>query len=195
MRRQKLANDPAGYVEHAHEINDLAKHALRLETHDATYLARKISLGLSLQAIELAGKGILFTMGETTADIRRKHKWHKLPELLQVADNTLQSRPEEELGKYHHFTLWFPIIDGRQLNTTVAAYLKEHFSKGASADSRNYFYPDEPVFTGPKPIQAISVIADYLIQVAAEIESLMKKITAQQGTPADAETAMRPRRV
>ena len=56
MRRDKRANEPAGYVDHAEEINDLARHALRLETHDATYLARKISLGLSLQAIELAGQ-------------------------------------------------------------------------------------------------------------------------------------------
>jgi len=173
MRRPKLATEQAGYVEHAQEINELAKHALRLETCDATYLARKISLGLSLQAIELAGKGILSALGNTTEQIRREHKWHKLPKLLRSAETAFQAHPERELEKYHHFTLWAPTIDGKQFYTTVAAYLEEHFSRGASAEPRSYFYPDESVFTGPVPIQAVSVIADYLIQVASDVEEVL----------------------
>lgn len=188
MRCDKRANKPTGYVKHAEEINDLAKHALRLETRDATYLARKISLGLSLQAIELAGKGILFALGETTTEIRRKHKWHKLPELLRAAESALQARPEEAFRKHDHFTLWSPTIDGVEFYTTVAAYLEEHFSRGPSAEPRNYFYPDEPVYSGPQPIQAICVIADHLIQVAAEVESLVESMRAQQGAPADAKS-------
>jgi hypothetical protein len=175
-------------VEHAEGINDLAKHALRLETRDATYLARKISLGLSLQAIELAGKGILFSLGETTPEIRRKHKWHKLPDLLRAAESALQARTEEAFRKHDHFTLWAPTIDGVEFATTVAAYLEKHFSRGASAKPRNYFYPDKPVYTGPQPIHAIWVIADHLIQVAAEIESLVESTRTQQGTPADAKS-------
>lgn len=185
MRRDQRANEPVGYVEHAEEVNDLAKYALRFETRDATYLARKISLGLSLQAIELAGKGILFSLGETTAEIRRKHKGHKLPALLRAAEGALQARPEEIFRMHHHFTLWSPTIDGVKFHTTVAAYLDEHFSRGASAEPRNYFYPDEHVFIGPKPIQAIWIMADHLIQVAAEIESLVESIRAQQGAPGD----------
>lgn len=179
MRRDKRANEPVGYVEHAEELNELAKHALRLESRDATYLARKISLGLSLQAIELAGKGILFSLGQSTREIRRNHKWHKLPELLRAAERALQTRPEEEFRKYHHFTLWVPTIDGIEFYTTVAAYFEAHFSRGSSAEPRSYFYPDEPVFTGPKPIQAICIIADYLIKVASEVESLIESIRAQ----------------
>jgi hypothetical protein len=170
------ANEPAGYIEHAEELNELAKYALRLKSRDATYLARKISLGLSLQAIELAGKGILFSLGQSTKEIRQKHKWHKLPELLQAAEKALQDCPENEFLKYHHFTLWTPTIDGIECYTTVAAYFEEHFSRGPSAEPRSYFYPDEAVFIGPKPIQTICIIADYLIKVAAEVDLLVKSL-------------------
>ena len=44
------------YIDHASEINRLAGEALRLETRDATFIARKVSIGLSLQAMELVGK-------------------------------------------------------------------------------------------------------------------------------------------
>lgn len=178
MRRDKQANELTGYVEHAEEINKLARHALRLESRDATYIAKKISLGLSLQAIELAGKGILFSLGKSTAEIRRDHNKHKLPKLLQAAEDVLQARPEEEFRKFHHFTLWVPTIDGVEFGTTVAAYFQAHFSRGASAEPRSYFYPDKAVFTGPKPIQAICIIADYLIEIAAEVESLVESMRA-----------------
>ena len=90
---------------------------------DSTYLAKKISLGLSLQSIELAGKGILFSLGKTSDEIRRKHKWHNLPFLLQSAEKTLQAQPEQIFRQYDHFTLWSPTIDGVIFNTTLAAYL------------------------------------------------------------------------
>jgi hypothetical protein len=178
MQTGNRSNEPPGYVEHAQKVNEIAKHALRLETRDATYLEGKISLGLSLQAIELAGKGILFSLGQTAEEIRRGHRYHKLPGLLGAAEDALRARPEEPLRKHHHFTLWSPIVDGKKFNTTVAEYLEEHFSRGASAEPRNYFYPDVPVFTGPKPIQAISVIADHVIQVAAEVESIIENLRA-----------------
>ncbi len=44
------------YIDHASEINRLAGETLRLETRDATFIARKVSIGLSLQAMELVGK-------------------------------------------------------------------------------------------------------------------------------------------
>lgn len=177
MRCDRRANEPTGYVEHAEVINGLAKQALRLETRDATYLAKKISLGLSLQAIELAGKGILFSLGQTGLEIRREHYRHnKLLDLLRAAESALQARNEEVFRSYDHFTLWAPTIDGVKFSTTVAAYLEKHFNRGASADPRNYFYPDEVEYTGPQPIHAICVMADYLIQVAAEIDSHMEGI-------------------
>lgn len=162
-------------MDHAREINDLAKYALHLETRDANYLQGKISLGLSLQAIELAGKGVLFALGEEREDIRSKHKGHNLPELLRAAECAIQARGEEAFRKYDHFTLWSPSIDGQEFYTTVAAYLDEHFSRGASAAPRNYFYPDRPVYTGPQPFHALWVIADYLIEVAAKVDLLAKR--------------------
>lgn len=174
MQSDMKANELAGYVEHAEELNKLAKYELSLESRDATYLAKKISLGLSLQAIELAVKGILLALGQTKEEIRRNHPRHNLQKLLQAAEEKLQARSEPEFQQYHHFTRWSPVIDGIELSTTVAAYFEEHFRRGSSAESRSYFYPDTPVFTAPKPIQAICIIADYLIRIADEIHSLAK---------------------
>lgn len=44
------------YLERAIEINKIARRLLKLDTQDATWLQGKISIGLSLQAAELAGK-------------------------------------------------------------------------------------------------------------------------------------------
>lgn len=177
MRIARRANEAACYVEHAKEINDLARRSLCLEARNATFLAKKISLGLSLQAIELAGKGILFYLGESIDDIRKNHKNHALPVLLKSAESLLQQKTESVFRKYDHFTLWSPTIDGVKFNTTISAYLSQHFSKGASARPRSYFYPDEPVFTGPAPIQAVYIMADHLIEVASEIRDLVEHST------------------
>jgi len=40
------------YIEHTIRINDVARMLFQLESRDADWLAGKISLGLSLQAVE-----------------------------------------------------------------------------------------------------------------------------------------------
>lgn len=62
------------YLEHAREMNEAARLTLRLDTRDATSVQAKISLGLSLQAAELAGKGMLRAMGVSPGQIRSEHK-------------------------------------------------------------------------------------------------------------------------
>ena len=171
----KLSNYVAGYVEHAEAINSLARHSLKLETRDATYLARKISLGLSFQAIELASKGILISLGEGLESIRRKHKYHDMILLLKHVEEAIQSRTDVEFVKYHDFLSWSPKIEGVQLRTKMIDYLLQHFDKGNAAKPRNYFYPDEPVFVAPKPIQCVYLIAEYIIQMAKEISDLTRK--------------------
>lgn len=160
------SKSPTAYIEHAKEMNTIARSALRIDTRDATYVAKKISLGLSLQAAELAGKGILRALGNSSKKIRSEHDNHEVLPLLRDAEQQLNRRGEDALKPFQHFLLWTPTIDGQQLGTTIAAYMEEHVARGASAKPRNYFYPDTPTFAGPKPIQALAVMVDHIIEVA-----------------------------
>lgn len=157
------------YLEHAREINAIAGSALKLETQDATAVAVKISLGLSLQAAELAGKAMLRALGHSVEQIRHQHRKHDLLTLMRQVERELQESQIEALSPYHHFLLWTPIIDGVEFGNTIAAYFDLHFARGVSAFPRSYFYPDESVFTGPMPIQSLFVIVEHLIQVAGKV--------------------------
>lgn len=160
------------YIDHASEINRLAGEALRLHTRDANFIARKISIGLSLQAMELVGKSILTSLGVEAPEIRSAHRYHDVLAILSDAERRLAAHSKCELKRYKTFTLWAPTISRVHFNTTIRGYMEEHFRRGATAKPRNYFYPDEPTFTGPQPIQAIFVMAEHLIEVAKEISSL-----------------------
>src|SRR5436309_2264012 len=85
----------AAYLEHAREINAIAGKTLQFETKNATTMAAKISIGLSLQAAELAGKGMLRSLGHSVEQIRQQHRKHDLLTLLRQVECDLQQRPEE----------------------------------------------------------------------------------------------------
>lgn len=157
------------YLKHARRINGIARTLLRLETRDSDWLDAKISLGLSLQAAELAGKGILRALGNSVGDIRDNHRRHDLLSLLRQVERKLQSRPEEALSRHHNFLLRTPQIDGEHYATTIGEYLSSHFSRGASAQPRSYFYPDFHIFTGPQPIHGLLAMVDDIIAVCEEV--------------------------
>ena len=161
------------YLQHAREVNSIAGASLRLESRNATAIAAKISIGLSLQAVELAGKAIMRALGHSVEDIRREHRRHDLLTLLRQAQAELQEWQGDRLDPYRRFLLHTPTIDGRPMGNTIADYLEEHFSQGASALPRSYFYPDESVFTGPEPIQAIHVMAQHIIEVAENVVGIL----------------------
>lgn len=162
------------YLEHAREINTIAGTTLQLENRNATAIAAKISIGLSLQAAELAGKAILRVLGHSVEDIRQQYRNHDLLTLLRQTQTELQQRPEENLKPYRHFLLWTPTIDGTRMGNTIAAYFEDHFARGASAFPRSYFYPDVEVFTGPVPIHAIHVMVQHIIEVAEKVVEILK---------------------
>jgi hypothetical protein len=62
-------------------------------------------------------------------------------------------------------------------------YLDKHFKQGSSAHPRSYFYPDEPVFTGPKPPHALLIMTDDFIGVADKVVSLAESIVSAKKTP------------
>lgn len=161
------------YVEHAIRINNVARTLLRLESRDADWLAGKISLGLSLQSVELVGKGMLRALGCSVEDIRSRHGKHNLIALLRQVEKKLQRRPESSLSQYHHFLTRTPNIDGRRFGTTIGTYFKQHFAAGPSARPRSYFYPDVAVFTGPVPIHALLVMADDIIVIGQDVLSIV----------------------
>lgn len=163
----------ADYLSHAREVNAVARTTLALDGRDATPLAAKISIGLSLQAAELAGKAMLRVLGHSVDDIRRQHRKHNLLALLRQVQAELQQRPEEALRSHSHFLLWAPTIDGNQFGSTIAAYFEMHFARGPSASPRSYFYPDEQTFAAPVPIHAIYVMVEHIIEAAeAVIEAI-----------------------
>ena len=163
------------YLEHAQEINAIAGKALQIEKKNAMAISAKISIGLSLQAAELAGKGMLRSLSYSVAQICQEHRHHDILKLLKKVEYELQQRPEEKFIAYHHFLLWTPIIDGTEYGNTIAAYFDLHFSEGDSAFPRSYFYPDKLVFTGAIPIHAIFVIVEYIIEVAEKVVALVKQ--------------------
>lgn len=170
---ESIEATPACYLMHAREINSIAKDALRLETRDASQVAAKVSLGLSLQAAELAGKGMLRSLGHSASDIRRVYRNHDLLTLLRQVENELRKNSNQGLKRFHHFLLWSPTIDQVEYGNTVVSYLELHFARGASAWPRNYFYPDQAVFTGPKPVQALYVMVEYIIEVAQGVSDTL----------------------
>jgi len=157
------------YLEHATEINEVARQLLNLDTRDATWLQGKISIGLSLQAAELAGKCMLRGLGCTVEEIRTQHRQHDILELLRSVQTKLGECQDHELAKHRRLLLRTPTINGKDFGTTIGAYLEKHFSNGPSAKPRSYFYPDEESFTGPVPIHALLVMVDDLIEIAREI--------------------------
>jgi hypothetical protein len=172
---EEAAATPDRYVEHALEVNAIAREALRLRTRDARPIAAKISLGLSLQAAELAGKAILRALGHTVEQIRKDHGRHDLLTLLRSVETELRAHQNANLGPFHHFLLWTPTIDGQEFGSTIGAYLELHFARGASAFPRSYFYPDEPVFTGPVPIQALCVMVDHIVEVSRNVVETLRQ--------------------
>ncbi len=154
------------YFANAKELNEAARLVLRLETRNATANQAKISIGLSLQAAELVGKGLLLLAGVTRADIRKKHSKHKILDLLKEAQNHLLTSKDHRLKKCGHFLSWQPIIQEQSFGSTIGQYLEDHFAQGDKACPRSYFYPDHEQFTGPVPIQALYIMVDYMIQFA-----------------------------
>lgn len=165
MKNSKIVVDPfpVRYFEHARAINEAAKLTLRLDTRDATALQAKISIGLSLQAAELAGKGMLLVLGQSSDEIRKAHGMHNILELLQDVDARVRKHQNQALRLQCNFMRWQPIIDGDEFGSTIGEYFTKHFSKGPISFARNYFYPDHESFGGPVPIQAIYVMVERII--------------------------------
>jgi hypothetical protein len=167
----------SSYIEHAKEMNVIARSILKPylapKKGVVNGLSGKISLGLSLQAGELAGKGMLRALGFSVDQIKKQHSRHNLLALCKHVQSEIEARPEKELEIFRNFLLWTPIIDDVLFGSTLGEYLVKHFSKGASAQPRSYFYPDLPEFTGPKPFHALLIMIDHLINLAEQLTKLL----------------------
>lgn len=139
-----------------------------LETDEDTLpsTSAAISIGLSLHAIELCGKSMLRSLGHTKDEIRKEHSGHDPLAILNDVQEQIQSNAHPKISSFCDFLLHAPVIHGQEFSDTIAGYLKKHFKRGTTAYSRSYLYPDNPSFTGPQPISAIHVMADYLVGTA-----------------------------
>lgn len=156
------------YLELARTMNHIARDALRIKTQDATALAAKIAIGLSLQAARLAGEAILVYLSWPVEDLR-KCRNHDLLTILHQGETAIQESGDPRLKPYAHFSLVSPIVNGKKLGGTIAAYLQTHLAQGAAAAPENYFNADEPHFSRPVPIHAVCEMADQLIEAAAQV--------------------------
>lgn len=165
------------YLDHARVINNLAYHALEkaLAIGKST-LDLKVSMGLSLQAAELAGKSMLRSLGISVEEIRKEHRSHNLPQLLNAVDELFESDTTGRFDKLIGFRCETLTVDGQQFGTTIGKYLDRHFKAGPSAMPRSYFYPDEFHFSGPNDPKALFVLAENLITIAADAAS--RSVTA-----------------
>lgn len=170
---------PELYFAHAKDMNEAARLTLRLDTCDATANQAKISIGLSLQAAELVGKGLLLLTGVTAQEIRKQHSRHKILDLLTAAEQKIIESQELRLTKLGGFLSWQPVIDEEQFGSTTRAYLTDHFAQGEKAFPRSYFYPDHEQFTGPKPIQGLYLMVKHMIEYA-EAAAASMSTNAQQ---------------
>lgn len=160
------------YLDHARVLNDLARHALeKALAAEKSTLDLKVSMGLSLQAAELAGKSMLRALGKSVEEIRKQHRNHHLPELLDSVDDLFESDTTGRFRDLVGFQCKTLIIDEEKFGTTIGKYLDDHFKAGPSAMPRSYFYPDEFHFSGPSLPNALMVLVDDLIAVAAKAAS------------------------
>lgn len=146
---------------------------LRLETRDATAIQAKISIGLSLQAAELVGKGLLLLLGVGHRNIRAAHSHHNVLELLRDVEQRIITHADKRIQIHDDFLTWMLEIEGDEFGSTIGRYLEDHFSQGSPALPRSYFYPDIDRFIGPNPIQALYLMVEHLIEYACGLQSII----------------------
>ncbi|WP_420426937.1 hypothetical protein [Algiphilus sp.] len=154
---------PRRYLEHAVVVNEAAGRALRLETRDASALQAKVSIGLSLQAAELAGKCFLRMMGDSSETIRRNYRGHNTTKLLKDVADRIEAHENDMFRLHGRYWRWQLLVDGVEYGTTIGEYFEHHFARGPSGYPRNYFYPDEETFAGPQPIQSLYVMVEKIL--------------------------------
>ena len=164
---------PKHYLWFAEEVNRSAGFLLQTTNGTLNTSALAVSIGLSLHAIELTGKAMLRSLGHLSKEIRKTHKEHKLLDLLADIERKISIHPDPGVREFSGFLLHAPTIDGQEFGSTIAGYLKKHFSQGKIAYSRNYLYPDNERFTSPRPISGIHVMADHLIEKAWDFAAVL----------------------
>src|ERR1700679_234267 len=93
---------PKRYINHAREINRLAGKALRIKSRkEIPNIRAKVAMGLSFQAAELAGKGMLRAFGLSAKEIIQAHRQHDLLELYDDIEKRI--RNDQRLFEFRRF--------------------------------------------------------------------------------------------
>lgn len=173
---------PLAYIICAKEGNRIAGSLLPLDAPPEVRLVEgvtlKYSLGLSLQAAELAGKAMLRSLGISHNQILRDHRKHKLPELMESIRKEAKKKGDKALRPFQHLLCTQIEVDGKVYGNTIGNYIDDHFSAGPTAQPRSYFYPDCSSFRGPNPPHALFVIVTKLIEFAEQLEVIMQQCTS-----------------
>jgi hypothetical protein len=111
------------YLNLARATNDIAGATLGLgrplAERETDGRKGKVSLGLSLQAAELAGKGMLVALGVSPRRVRKNFGNHNLMKLLLAVEKKLSASPNPKHNELKNFMLWAPVIDGVQFGPAL----------------------------------------------------------------------------
>lgn len=173
-RSAEIETPPIEYVYFARELNDIAGELLHIATRETVDGRRaKVAYGLSFQAAELAAKGMLRALGQTTSQIRAAHRNHDLIKLLDDVEARINTH--EDFEKVRKFTRHTPVIDGQLYGTTIRGYLEGHFKRGPGALPRDYFYVDSPKWTGPLPPHALHCMVTDILNISETVVTTLER--------------------
>ena len=164
---------PKHYIWYAKESNRAAEFLLQPNNEVLNSASFAISIGLSFHAIELCGKAMLRSLGDLQNKISKEHSKHELLNLLESVEQRLSIHSDAKAQGVKDFLLYEPVVNGKRLGETIKSYLQTHLSSKKEARPRNYLYPDNETFIGPKSISTIHVIAEHIIESAIELCSIL----------------------
>lgn len=173
---------PSEFPEYAKIQNNLAKHAIAAGAK-CHYYEHMLSIGLSFQAIELACKGILLTLGHSQVKIKKSHGHHDLVKLLNYVHEALATHKNENIKKCCDLLERKPKLAGTLYEITITQYFAEHFRNerpdkpSEHLKPRSYFYPDYGKYKFPKPYGLLCALTDLLIDTCCQVQSIMKDDT------------------
>ena len=168
---------PHDYIMCAKEGNRIAYSLLDTlkippeDWKDEEDIRLQYSLGLSFHAAELAGKAMLRSLNISHKQILADHKRHNLVELLESVRKEAHNKGNKAYQLITHFNCSPIEIEGKAYGNTIGNFFDMCLP---TAQPRSYLYPDSLSFQCPNPPNALSVIVTKLIEVAEQLEVIMK---------------------
>lgn len=167
-------DDYLRYANQFHRAGAVLLQELDWEHGEPAQLA--VTIGLFLQAIELAGKSILRATGLTAKEIRDRHRWHGIFNLIRDVQRQIIGTNNPELERFHDIKDHKIQIFAYGFSGSVGELTEKLAESKEAGKPRNYFYPDHHEFSAFDPPwlnRAVERMVDKLIRDASEIARIL----------------------